>query len=88
MQNVSKHAPNAHAVTITLQKEDFLRFEVRDDGAGFDASASSLGAGLANMRDRLDAVGGELAVRSSGAGTVVTGSVPLRPVKGASAPAA
>jgi signal transduction histidine kinase len=79
MQNASKHAPDAHSVMITLdQTGDELRFEVRDDGAGFDEATASPGAGLTNMRDRLAAVGGHVEVRSvPGRGTVVTGSVPL-----------
>jgi len=76
MQNSSKHARGAHAISISLRQDYALRFQVRDDGGGFDAAAAP-GAGLTNMRDRLTAVGGELSIRSSEGGTVVTGSVPL-----------
>jgi signal transduction histidine kinase len=79
MQNSSKHAADAHAITISLRQDHALRFQVRDDGAGFDAVDAAPGAGLTNMRDRMVAVGGQLSIRSSEAGTVVTGSVPLRP---------
>ena len=78
MQNASKHARGAHAITISLRQDHALRFQVRDDGAGFDSATATPGAGLTNMRDRLVAVGGELSIRSSSGGTVVTGSVPLR----------
>jgi signal transduction histidine kinase len=78
MQNASKHASEAHSVTITLEQDDELRFEIRDDGDGFDEAAAQLGAGLTNMHDRLAAVAGEVAIRSApGRGTVVTGHVPL-----------
>lgn len=78
MQNASKHAHDAHAVTITLRDSGELSFEVRDDGAGFDEAALQPGAGLTNMHDRLVTLGGEVEVRSTpGSGTVVTGSVPL-----------
>jgi len=76
LQNASKHARGARAITISLTQDRALRFEVRDDGAGFDSSASP-GAGLTNMHDRLTAVGGRLMVRSSEGGTVVAGRVPL-----------
>jgi signal transduction histidine kinase len=76
LQNASKHARNARAVTISLRQDRALRFEVRDDGAGFEG-ATSAGAGLTNMHDRMIAVGGELDIRSTGDGTVVRGSVPL-----------
>jgi signal transduction histidine kinase len=78
MQNASKHARDANAITVSLRQDQALRFQVRDDGAGFDNAASSHGAGITNMRDRLIAVGGELSIRSSSGGTVVTGSIPLR----------
>jgi signal transduction histidine kinase len=78
MQNASKHAREAHAVAITLVQDAALRFEVRDDGAGFDTTVVQRGEGLMNMRDRLAAVGGEIKIRSApGRGTVVTGAVPL-----------
>ena len=52
------------------------RLDVTDDGSGFDqarALADGAGAGLMNMRDRLDAVGGVVTVASeAGAGTTVS----------------
>ncbi|MGH2838899.1 MAG: sensor histidine kinase [Thermoleophilaceae bacterium] len=78
VQNATKHAADANLVEITLSDGDALRFEVRDDGAGFDGEVAE-GAGLTNMRDRLAAVGGELEITSAtGQGTVLTGTVPLR----------
>ena len=77
VQNATKHAPDASLVAISLSDGDALRFEVSDDGGGFDGEAVE-GAGLTNMRDRLAAVGGELEISSvAGRGTVVTGTVPL-----------
>jgi signal transduction histidine kinase len=79
MQNAAKHASGATGVVVALADDGILRFEVRDDGAGFDPDVTS-GAGLANMRDRLAAVGGELIVLSAvGAGTRVIGTVPVAP---------
>jgi signal transduction histidine kinase len=79
MQNAAKHARGVRTVSVSLRRDDALRFQVRDDGAGFDPSTSRNGSGLTNMRDRMVAVGGQLNLRSSGTGTVVTGSVPLKP---------
>ena len=54
-----------------------LRFEVRDDGAGFDPAVIGYGTGLQGMADRLAALGGELHVTSTpGAGTMIEGRLP------------
>ena len=59
-----------------------LRFEVRDDGAGLPDGPTQGGAGLTNMRDRVGAVGGRLAIGSvPGEGTCVAGSVPVGPAE-------
>jgi signal transduction histidine kinase len=81
IQNAAKHCPEA-SVTATLQSDGeraLLRFEIADDGPGFDA-AGSTGNGIRNMADRIGAVGGSLRIESeSGAGTKVFGSVPTAP---------
>jgi signal transduction histidine kinase len=78
LQNASRHARGARAISILLAQDGDLRFEVRDDGDGFDMELTPVGAGLVNMRDRLAALGGDFAIRSGpGDGTVVSGSVPL-----------
>jgi signal transduction histidine kinase len=78
MQNIAKYA-RAEAVTISLvERGESLAFEVRDDGVGFDPATAPRGTGLQGMADRLDAIGGELRIRSSpGDGTTVAGTVPL-----------
>jgi signal transduction histidine kinase len=78
LQNVSKYA-SASAVTIDLLDGDgTLRFEVRDDGVGFDPRSNGHGSGLQGISDRLGALGGTLDVVSSpGAGTTVSGSLPI-----------
>jgi signal transduction histidine kinase len=78
MQNAAKHA-GAHTVTVRVcEKHGRWQLTVADDGAGFrQDSAQSSGAGLANMRDRLDAVGGTVEVSSLAmAGTTVTATAP------------
>ncbi len=55
-----------------------MQFRVSDDGVGFDESTTVAGSGLANMSDRIDAVGGSLEIASlPGEGTTVSGSVPV-----------
>jgi signal transduction histidine kinase len=79
---VANAARHGHARTIRLELLDQpeLVLRVIDDGEGFDvdAAASAPGRrGLAGMRERVDAVGGELAIRSSpGSGSVVEVKLP------------
>ncbi len=74
LQNVMKYA-HAAQVTIRLTNEDSrLCFAVEDDGRGFDVAAARRGAGLTNMQDRLDSLGGSLSISSiPGRGTLVSG---------------
>jgi signal transduction histidine kinase len=77
LQNVQKYAAAAQANLSLADADGFLRFQLTDDGKGFDAAVTARGSGLQNMADRLDALDGDLAVRSSpGQGTTVTGTVP------------
>jgi signal transduction histidine kinase len=76
LQNVAKHAPDAHAVAISLERNGDLRFSVSDDGPGFDSTIA--GNGLVNMRDRVAAVGGTLEIKTApGDGTEIVGHVPV-----------
>jgi len=77
LQNVAKYA-NATSATVRLAAGDGeLRFEVLDNGRGFDPDATGLGTGLQGMADRLAALGGEVGIRSApGVGTTVPGRIP------------
>jgi signal transduction histidine kinase len=80
LQNVAKYA-EATSATILLSCEDGLAFEIRDDGRGFDPTATSLGSGLQGIADRVSATGGTLDVRSSpGRGTTIAGRIPAEPL--------
>ena len=69
----------ASAVDLYISTENsMLTFRVEDDGKGFDPGTVTQGSGLQNMRDRLEALGGSLDVRSApGRGTTVVGKVKL-----------
>jgi signal transduction histidine kinase len=78
LNNVAKYAGASRARIELTQLDDRLLFTVRDDGVGFDPNVTAYGTGLQGMADRLDAIGGSIAVDSQpGAGTVVTGTVPV-----------
>ncbi len=79
VQNAAKHSAARTVSVRVVEGPHGWRLAVTDDGTGFDdtqATATS-GVGLANMRDRLDAVGGTVEVVSlAGTGTTVTAMVP------------
>jgi signal transduction histidine kinase len=81
LQNAGKHAGDDATAAVTVVEADgVLRFEIRDDGAGFDMSngAAEGGHGFVNMADRLGAFGGRVEVVSAaGQGTTITGTIPL-----------
>ncbi len=77
LQNVAKYADASRATISLDEREGSLVFTVADDGRGFDPSLAGRGSGLQGMNDRVEAIGGTLAVDSApGRGTTVTGRVP------------
>ena len=77
LQNVQKYAGASRATIRLTSRDGELAFEVEDDGVGFDPAATRRGSGLANIADRLDALGGGLEISSApGRGTRLTGAVP------------
>jgi signal transduction histidine kinase len=78
LQNVAAYADAGRATVRLSTSNGDLRFEVADDGAGFDPAATGYGGGLQGMSDRLEALGGELTVESTpGGGTTLSGRVPV-----------
>jgi two-component system, NarL family, sensor kinase len=72
----------ARRVSVSVDgNEDEIRFEVSDDGVGFDPDAAMKGPGLGliGMRERLIAVGGDCVISSRrGAGARIVAQVPIR----------
>jgi signal transduction histidine kinase len=78
LQNVAKYAEASRTVVRLDEKDGVLTFTVADDGAGFDPTAGPKGSGLQNITDRVEALGGTLAIESEpGRGTRVTGRIPI-----------
>jgi signal transduction histidine kinase len=77
LTNVAKHAKAQGAwVNLTLER-DCLRLCVRDDGVG--GADTQSGGGLHGLRDRVDALDGQIEIESPpGGGTAVTVEIPLR----------
>lgn len=94
LTNAIKHGRATRAMVEVIEEDGCVRVTVRDDGSGFDPSATSSGFGLVGMRERVDLLKGTLTIDSaSGAGTTVRAQVPAMhrepaPGQGPSSPAA
>jgi two-component system, NarL family, sensor histidine kinase UhpB len=77
--NISRHAKATRVVLALQEWPGLLRCEVSDNGMGFEGERrSASGLGLVGIRDRLDALGGTLTVRSApGEGTQLVAVIPL-----------
>ena len=78
--NAGRHA-NASEVWITLRcEEESVELRVADDGSGFELSGPKPGhLGLASIHERAALLDGDLDIRSSDRGTVVTARAPVGP---------
>ena len=80
LQNVLRHAEATHVDFSIRVDESSMNVVIRDDGVGFatDRPPAAEQDGLANMRHRLGAVGGSVAIASAPhSGTTVTFHVPV-----------
>jgi signal transduction histidine kinase len=73
--NVHRHTASRMAHIALALEADEVRLSVSDEGgtgrSGFDPE----GVGIAGMRERVEALGGRLEIRTSAAGTTVTATV-------------
>jgi signal transduction histidine kinase len=79
LTNVAKHAGTDGARIRLSHSGNRLRLVVEDDGQGFEPNGARSG-GLANIRDRVEALQGQLSIKSRlGGGTSVHAELPLSP---------
>jgi len=74
--NAAKNAEASQVVVVVARDGDRVSIEIRDDGVG--GVDPSRGTGVRGLADRIEALGGSLAVSSApGAGTTIRALVPL-----------
>jgi signal transduction histidine kinase len=78
INNVVKHA-KAQTIEITISiNEQNIEFLCKDDGCGFEASATSAGNGILNMKERALLIDGFFSLNSvAGKGTSIVVKIPL-----------
>jgi signal transduction histidine kinase len=77
LDNAAKHAGAAKVIVRLWDQANALHFTITDSGHGFEPLHTPPGAGIANMRNRVAALGGTLTIDSAPAqGTAVQGTVP------------
>jgi signal transduction histidine kinase len=79
LTNAVKHSRADRAEVSARVEDGALRVEVRDDGAG--GARLDRGSGLLGLRDRLDALDGELLIESPPGGGTLLGAVLPVPVR-------
>jgi signal transduction histidine kinase len=77
LTNVARYADATAATVRVVREPGWLRVEVDDNGVGGATIAG--GSGLQGLRDRVEAIGGRLELRSPrGEGTQITAFLPVR----------
>ena len=80
LANCEKHAQATKISLLFKWSPTTLTLTLRDDGQGFDAQAVSTGCGLQNMKERIQALRGNLEIASQeGEGVALLVCVPLNP---------
>jgi len=76
LTNAAKHANASHVQIDLYTEEDTLRLSILDDGLG--GADPSRGTGLIGLKDRVEALGGAIEVKSPrGGGTRLDVEIPL-----------
>jgi signal transduction histidine kinase len=75
LTNVAKYAQASAVIVALARTDETLVVEVRDNGIG--GAKAGAGSGLRGLTDRVEALGGQLSVRSpAGGGTTVRAEIP------------
>ncbi|MBS1584557.1 MAG: hypothetical protein JSS82_03245 [Bacteroidetes bacterium] len=77
LNNCIKHSKGANINVGLKISDNLLQVSIADDGLGFDTAPKANGNGLKNMKQRIEAIGGEFRICSGKTGTVIQITVPL-----------
>jgi signal transduction histidine kinase len=78
LNNIAKYSQASHCEVQALLTETQLLLRINDDGIGFNTEKAKNGNGLRNMRLRIEAMGGQLLLKSEvGEGTTIGIVIPI-----------
>jgi two-component system, NarL family, sensor histidine kinase DevS len=79
LTNAVKHGAAKRAVVEVVEDDGAISLMVRDDGSGFDPTATTRGFGLVGIRERVELLSGSLELQSEpGKGTRLRASLPIQ----------
>jgi len=78
LSNVHRHAHATEAAVGLFIRKSMIHAVIVDNGSGF-SRATAPGVGLVGMQERLEELGGRLAVRARHPGTAIIASLPIQP---------
>jgi signal transduction histidine kinase len=80
IQNATKHAgPGVNVTAKLARRRGMIDLTINDNGLGISTEAAGAGIGIRSMRDRIDAVDGQLDIFSKpGLGTCIHGGRPVQ----------
>jgi signal transduction histidine kinase len=79
--NTIKHANASVFIVSIMVSEGDLQVQITDDGEGFATAAVHRGKGLANMKARIESVGGTFLISTEGAGPKLAATLALDGVR-------
>jgi NarL family two-component system sensor histidine kinase LiaS len=77
LSNAARHSGATEVRVALYAQAGRVIMTVSDDGRGFDPDKATGGFGLKSMRERVEAQGGSLQIKSGGNGTQITAVMPI-----------
>ena len=78
LANVARHSAANHVDLLLSDQDSVVTMEIADDGCGFDLRAEHAGMGLVSMRERAEALNGDVVIESEpGRGTHISVTLPV-----------
>jgi signal transduction histidine kinase len=79
LTNALRHAGATEFKTHLVFAPEEIRLELRDNGRGFDPESKQDGFGLLGVRERVEGMGGQIAIQSAkGGGSAILITLPLK----------